>query len=312
MKRRRGAFEVFSLSAIDLFASAMGAFVIIAIILMPDYQKEVRSQGDLLFLEELAGKTEAILTETELGQKDTLEALQAAMTRYERLLARQETISSELDIVNAELQARHDEMPPPPPSPVITPEDIASHQVTFRFLGLKTDETRFLFLVDMNRYLAPHETLVANTVMRALGALHETYEFSIIGFQQVGSGPKYHRWPADGSLVHATSGNKDQAERFLSGLSGSYYGASSVLEALRTGLKSPADALILISDGLPNPVYNDGLTPKRIVQEISIANAQDKEIHAVTIGDYFKYKGTIEFMEALAWANQGGFIALAD
>ena len=40
-------FGVFSLSAVDLFASAMGAFIIITIILMPDYQKEVRLEGHL-------------------------------------------------------------------------------------------------------------------------------------------------------------------------------------------------------------------------------------------------------------------------
>jgi hypothetical protein len=35
------------------------------------------------------------------------------------------------------------------------------------------------------------------------------------------------------------------------------------------------------------------------------------EIHAVTIGDYFKYQGTVAFMESLARANSGGFLALA-
>jgi hypothetical protein len=106
------------------------------------------------------------------------------MTRYEKLLAEQAVVSSEIDVVNAELQARYDEMPPPPPTPVETPEDIASHLVTFRFLGLKTRKTRFLFVVDMNRYLGAHEPLVRKTVMRALDALHETYEFGIIGFQR--------------------------------------------------------------------------------------------------------------------------------
>ena len=56
MRSRRRNFEVYSLSAVDLFASAMGAFIIITIILMPDYQKEVRSQGDLEYLESLAGE----------------------------------------------------------------------------------------------------------------------------------------------------------------------------------------------------------------------------------------------------------------
>ena len=64
MRMRQRNFEIYSLSAIDLFASAMGAFIVITIILMPDYQKEVRSQGDLEFLEALAGKTQAGLRST--------------------------------------------------------------------------------------------------------------------------------------------------------------------------------------------------------------------------------------------------------
>src|SRR5210317_1847001 len=118
MRSRRRSTEVYSLSAIDLFASAMGAFIIISIILMPDYQKEVRSQGDLEYLEELAGKTEAMLEQTEEGSRDLLEALFAAQTRQQRLQAEYEIVSSELETLEAEQQARQDQAPPPPPSPV--------------------------------------------------------------------------------------------------------------------------------------------------------------------------------------------------
>ena len=101
---------MYSLSAIDLFASAMGAFIIISIILMPDYQKEVRSQGDLEYLEELAGQTEALLEQTEQGSRDILEALLAAQTRHEQLQAAHETVSAELETLNAEQQARLDQL----------------------------------------------------------------------------------------------------------------------------------------------------------------------------------------------------------
>ena len=102
MRMRLRNFEIYSLSAVDLFASAMGAFIIITIILMPDYQKEVRSQGDLDFLEELAGRTQALLKETEQGKEDILEALKAAQTRHEEMQAEQEIVSSELETLMAE------------------------------------------------------------------------------------------------------------------------------------------------------------------------------------------------------------------
>ena len=312
MRSRRRNFEVYSLSAVDLFASAMGAFIIITIILMPDYQKEVRSLGDLQYLEELAGKTQAILDETEEGSKDILEALLAAQTRHQQLQAQHDVISSELETLNAQQQARNDEPPPPPPSPVITPDKKGSNQVTFRFLGLKTDRTRILFLVDMNKYLAGHESLVRRTVVRAMESLQSGYEFAILGFQQQDSGPKYYRWPADGSLVGMTDQSRSDAKGFLNGLSRKFEGSSSLIDAFNVAFQGPADAIILISDGLPNPAFNNNLSPGGLVRSITISNSKAIEIHAVTVGDYFKYRGTIEFMESLARANAGSFLALAD
>jgi hypothetical protein len=311
MRSRNRTFEVYSLSAIDLFASAMGAFIIISIILMPDYQKEVRSQGDMEYLEELAGQTQALLEQTEQGSRDVLEALLAAQTRHQRLQAEHETVSAELETLNAEQQARLDQPPPPPPSPVVTEEE-GSNLVTFRFLGLKTDQKRILFLVDMNRFLAQHETLVRNTVVRAMDSLQTGYEFAILGYQQQDSGPAYFRWPADGSLVAMTDRNRADARAFLRDISGRFEGSSSVLGAMGEAFKSEAGAIVLISDGLPNPAYNNGLTAGPLVRAITVANRQQKEIHSVTVGDYFKYKGTVEFMESLARANGGGFLALAD
>jgi len=311
VKSRRRNFEVYSLSAIDLFASAMGAFIIITIILMPDYQKEVRSQGDLEYLEELAGKTQAMLDQTEEGSKNILEALLAAQTRQQQLQAQQKIISSELETLEAEQQARNDQPPPPPPSPVITPEKEGSNQVTFRFLGLKTDKKRILFLVDMNKFLAGHESLVRRTVARGMESLQSGYEFAILGFQQQDSGPRYYRWPADGSLAKMTDQSRNEAKKFLDTLSRKFEGSSSLISAFNEAYQSPAEAIILISDGLPNPAFNNNLGPSSLIRNITVANARPVEIHAVTVGDYFKYRGTIEFMEALARANEGSFLALA-
>jgi len=312
MRSRRHAREVYSLSAIDLFASAMGAFLIISIILMPDYQKEVRSQLDLEYLEELAGKTDALLQETETGSEALLDALLAAQTRQQALQAEHDEISGELAVLQAELQARNDQPPPPPPTPEPVSEEESSNRVTFRFLGLKTDRKRILFLVDMNRYLATHEALVRKTVERGMESLGAGYQFAILGFQQQDSGPRYWHWPDEGKLANMNSRNRAEAIRFLDGLAGHFGGSSSLLGAFERAFGNPADAIILISDGLPNPEFNGGLSPGRLVRSITLSNTQGREIHAVTVGDYFKYRGTVEFMESLARANSGGFLALAD
>jgi hypothetical protein len=183
--------------------------------------------------------------------------------------------------------------------------------VTFRFLGLKTDKTRILLLVDMNKYLSEHQALVARTVVRALESLKTGYEFGILGFQQLDSGPRYHRWPEDGGLVPMNPSNRAQAHRFVRELAGKFEGSSSLRDAFAEALQTPAEAIILLSDGLPNPAYNGGLPPRALVQDIVRSNTRGLEIHSVTLGDYFKYKGTVEFMENLARANSGSFLALA-
>ena len=311
MRSRRRSFEVFSLSAVDLFASAMGAFLIITIIMMPDYQKEVRSQGDLQFLEELAGKTQAELDQSEAGMAGILKALQAAQTRQRKLEAQEATVSSEIKTLEAKKQARNEQPPPPPPEPEAQEEEAKPKAVSFRFLGLKTKKTRILFLMDMNGYLAQHQALVRATVVRALDSLQPGYEFAILGFQQLDSGPKYYRWPAGNSLVKVSASSRAQALRFLNSLAGDFRGSSSLLGAFEYAFASPADAIILLSDGLPNPEFNGNLSSTRLVRSITLANTRNREIHTVTVGDYFKYSGTVEFMEALARANSGGFLALA-
>ena len=311
MRSRLRHMGVFSLSAIDLFASAMGAFIIITIILMPDYQKEVRLEGHLAYIEALKGQTEAILNDTEMGVTSLNEALTTAQRREMELQAEHDIMSSELETIRAKLQARNEEPPPPPPSPVETEEELGSNLVTFRFLGLKTDKTRILLLVDMNKYLSDHEALVARTVVRALDSLKSGYEFGILGFQQLDSGPRYHRWPEDGGLAPMSSANRAQAQRFLSQLAGRFEGSSSLRDAFAEALETPAEAIILFSDGLPNPAYNGGLPPRALIQDIVLSNTRGIEIHSVTLGDYFKYKGTVEFMENLARANSGSFLALS-
>lgn len=295
------------MSAIDLFASAMGAFLIITIILMPDYRKEVMAEGDNTLLERLMAESQDALEDVERQRSEAQSRRAFAQQQLDELMAQASLLRNEVEDAEEQLMADFDPPPPPEPSEELSPED----EVSFRFLGLKTDERSFLLLVDLNRFLEPHADLMAQTVSRTLGSLRDGHEFAILAFNQQDSGPVFLRWPADGGLVNATGTNLAGARRFLDGLEGRYVGSSPILEALEAGLASEAQALVLFSDGLPNPRYNEGLDGTGIVSRIRRENRQDKEIHAVTIGDYFKYRDTIRFMETLAKANGGGFMALS-
>jgi hypothetical protein len=289
----------------------MGAFIIITIILMPDYQKEVRLEGHLAALEALAQRTDAALDESELGSERLVVALSAAQTRAQELEAEEAILASELQTRIGQLQAAR--RPPDPPPPADTPEApvMPSQLVTFRFLGLKTEKTRFLLLVDMNKFLDEHRELMVNSVSRALESLQPGMEFSVLGFQQLDAGPAFYRWPEQGGMARVSQDNRRRALRFTNTLTQRFDGGSPMLAAFQEAFSEQADAIILFSDGLPNPVFNNDLPPRSLAQAISVANRGNVEIHAVTLGDYFKYQGTVEFMETLARANSGGFLALA-
>jgi len=307
MRRRERSSEVFTLSAIDLFASAMGAFLIITLILMPDYRKEVMAEGDNTLLERLMAESRDALEDADEQRSEAQSREAFALQQLEDLMAEASRLRNDIEEAEERLMADYDPPPPPEPAEDLSPVD----EVSFRFLGLKTDERRFLFIVDLNRFLEPHADLMARTVSRTLDSLRDQHEFAILAFNQQDRGPVFLRWPADGGLVNASRRNLEGARDFLAGLEGRYVGSSPILRALGEGLESDADALVLFSDGLPNPRYNDGLDGAGIISRISRENVTDKEIHAVTIGDYFKYRDTIRFMETLAKANGGGFMALS-
>ncbi|MGB3455653.1 MAG: hypothetical protein WBA35_04785, partial [Litorimonas sp.] len=99
MKRRADReVNVFSLSAVDLFAAAMGAFALLAIILLPYYQKEVRERTPENALSDLLRAAQDSSVETE-DQRKALEAKRSASTQAVS------DIESEADKLLAELRA---------------------------------------------------------------------------------------------------------------------------------------------------------------------------------------------------------------
>ena len=81
MKRRASReIEVFSMSAIDLFAAAMGAFALLAIILLPYYQNELRENTPENAIAELLRAAQDSSVETE-EKKKALEIKRSAMAR---------------------------------------------------------------------------------------------------------------------------------------------------------------------------------------------------------------------------------------
>ncbi|GLQ19450.1 vWA domain-containing protein [Algimonas porphyrae] len=319
MKRRADReVNVFSLSAVDLFAAAMGAFALLAIILLPYYQKEIRELTPENAISDLLRAAEDSSVET-VEKRKALEAKRSASIQaVSDIRSDADKLLAELRAAEAALLEKQAEVirATPEPEPVVdkpAPQDSPKPAlVSFRFLGLKTAQDDIAIALDMNRCMAGHERSVARAIDRIIDSLQDNHALRVIGFQQTDSGPRTQAWPPGGGLRNVNAaGAQTQAKQFAARLTTQFGGSASMLDAFQTLLNGPGQAIFLVSDGLPNPAANNGLSPNRLVRELTRLNNGRKEIHTVVVGNYFDYDGTVEFMEELAERNSGQFMALA-
>lgn len=317
MKRRASReIEVFSMSAIDLFAAAMGAFALLAIILLPYYQKEIREITPDNAISDLLRAAEVSAVET-VDKKKALAAKRSAMdANVSDIESQAQKLLAELRAAEAALrekQAAAIPKPVPVPEPVAekpapTPEKTV---VPFAFLGMKTTADDVVIAVDMNRCLGGHEASVQSAIERIINSLQDNHALRIVGFQQTDSGPRTRAWPSSGGLRNVTPASQREAANFAKTLTQQFGGSASMLNAFDTVLAGPGQAVFLVSDGLPNPAANNGMRPNALAREITRKNGARKEIHSVVVGNYFDYDGTVEFMESISNQNNGQFLALA-
>ena len=319
MKRRNARnIEVFSMSAIDLFAAAMGAFALLAIILLPYYQKEIRENTPENAISDLLRAAEDSQIET-VEKKKALEAKRSAAAQNvsdiksdaEKLLAALR--AAEAALLEKKAAAIPQAVPEPEPiedKPAPTPSEKKA-TITFSFLGMKTTKDDIVVALDMNRCLGGHEESVKKATSRIIDSLQDNHALRVLGFQQTDNGPRTRIWPTAGNLRRINASSKGEATRFASSLTNSFGGSASMLDAFTKMINGPGEAIFLVSDGLPNPRANNGMRPGRLADEITRLNNGRKEIHTVVVGNYFDYSGTVEFMERLAERNDGQFMALA-
>ena len=110
MKSRSREINVFSMSALDLFASALGAFILIAIVLMPYFLR--LSDEQVAQLHQDLEEAQASLSETRRQLEQAEGALQQCEERAQRESACREQLAelqAEVERLRAELEAAQSE-----------------------------------------------------------------------------------------------------------------------------------------------------------------------------------------------------------
>ena len=308
MRRPNRETSVFSTSAIDLFASALGAFILLVMILFPYY----RNAGDdaafsrtqeIQDLRRLAsGEIARMLSEQQVSQSE-IQDLNEANRGIEAQISR---IRKQM----ADIKTQLAETPVPEPEPVEEiieepePEALTAG-VEFSILGLATESKSFVIVVDMSGSMLSYTDLMIKSVLEVLEPLDDSNEFAIIGYQGNPS-PVLWTYPDRGGLVRGTPDNLDAARGFIQSLARRFAGSTPTHYAVMSAMQYPAKSIILMSDGEPDNA------PGFIIQDITGLNRyENKEIHTVAIGDYTQNRGLVMFLQTLARQNGGDFVGVS-
>lgn len=299
---------VFSTSAIDLFASALGAFILLVMLLFPYY----RHGGP----DDSFARTQDIMEKRRLasGQLDDLQAEREKLqSELAQLIDTNQGVEKQISRLRKQLKdisSQLADLPTPVTEPVeiIVPEPeprALTEGVEFSILGLASAAKSFVILIDMSGSMIQYEDLMVRSVLEILEPLDESNEFAIIGYH---GNPQPVLWgfPNDKSLLRGTEENLLRAAEFTRSLARKFVGSTPTYFALQAALEYPAKAIILMSDGEPNS------PPGYIIQNISNLNQyRQTEIHTVAIGDYTHNRNLVLFMQTLARVNNGDFVGVS-
>lgn len=306
MRRLNRQTSVFSTSAIDLFASALGAFILLVMILFPYY----RNAGS----DDAFSRTQEIQDMRRLASGEIAELLadqRSSTSEVRELDEANRGIEAQISRIRrnmADIKTQLAEEPVKEPEPVeeITeePEALVAG-VEFSILGLASEKKSFVIVIDMSGSMLSYTDLMVESVLDMLEPLDESNDFAIIGYQGNPS-PTLWSFPDRSGLVQATPANLDDAKNFVLSLARRFSGSTPTHYAVLSALQYPAEAVILLSDGEPDNA------PGFIIQDITGLNRyENKEIHTVAIGDYTQNRGLVMFLQTLAKQNGGDFVGVS-
>ena len=291
MKKRSREVSILSMSTIDLFASALGAFMLITIVLLPFFPnlnisvlEEAELEREKATLEQAKTELEQAKAELEREQA-TLEQqtakLEQEKAQLERAMAQAPRTKSPLEKQVAALQQEIDD--------------------TSVLLGIRTKAKKFVFVIDMSSSIYQPEQhdyrqFIALSVQDMLAAFKSEIEVCLIGFQ---GADLLHYWPQDGGYFQVKKNTRDRVVSLVKNWMKSIGGGSPTRVALLAALALHPEEIILLSDGAPTEDW------QVVVQAVTAKNKQKIPIHAVAVGNYTADRNFIDFLVQLTEQNNG-------
>lgn len=305
------------MSALDLFAAALAAFLLIVVVLFPYYNKGGTDEATLEELEEVVRQRRFIASEEKTDQS-VIRALQSEInfldkeyrTSAENMSEVQEKLDEVLKrtteiVIPDPVPVKPVEEPTPEPEPEPIPEPPRSTNTgqEFSILGLGTDKKDVVLVVDMSGSMVAHRSKVIDAINEVLDQMTPEHRFAILGYR---GGPSYSVYPPGGQQTSVTVQSITGAREFVRRLPNQFGGGTPTNAAMMRALTLDPEVIILMSDGAPD----DG-SGRQIVVNVTRRNTGKAEIHTVAIGEYTKNQELTLFLQEMARNNDGDFVGRA-
>jgi len=314
MKKRSREISIFSMSALDLFASALGAFILITIVLLPFFPNlnmsgQAQAQAELAQAQaELAqAQAELAQAQAELAQAQAkLEQVQAELEREKakapktenQLAKRVEALQQELERAKTEVAKAKGQLAKQAEALQQEIDD------TTVLLGIKTKAKKFVFVIDMSGSIyrpgqQDYRQFITLAIQDMLAAFKSEIEVCLIGFHAPNQRTALHYWPQNRGYFQTKKNTRNRVVGQVNDWMRLVDGGTPTREALLVALALHPEEIILLSDGSPSEDWHT------VVRAVTAENRRKIPIHAVAVGNYVTDRNFIDFLVQLTEQNNG-------
>ncbi|WP_127563044.1 vWA domain-containing protein [Nioella ostreopsis] len=332
MKKKNREISIFSMSALDLFASALGAFIVLAVVFLPFFPNTgdhpriseefeaqlVQAQQALAEAQADAAaanaRAEAAQAAADAAQAEAAQAQAAAAAaqadanaaRAEAAQAQDDAAAaqSRADAAQAAASAAQAQAQQAQAAADAAEAALEGEVERTTILGIETRAQRIVIVLDLSGSLDENAgvALSESSLQRILDALRDPVEVHLLGFHAPSSQTVLRDYPSGNSFTQV-GGNRARLQREAVGWLANNGGTTPTREAMARAISLAPEAIILITDGQPNGNARD------VVNSITAANRTGIEIHAVAVGAFYTSPEFTEFLGALTSRNDGNLAA---
>ena len=323
MKKRSRELSIFSMSALDLFASALGAFILITIVLLPFFPNLNMSGQEKAELEQAEAELEQ--AKAELAQAEA--ELAQAQAKSEREKAKLEREKAKLEQEKAKLEQAKAKSPkaesqlekrvkalqkelerakakaPKTKGQLEKRVEALQQEIddTTVLLGIKTKAKKFVFVIDMSGSIyqpgqQDYRQFITLSIQDMLAAFKSEIEVCLIGFQESN---RLHYWPQNRGYFQVKKNTRDLVVGQVKNWMRLVDGGTPTRAALLAAIALDPEEIILLSDGAPSEDW------RMVVRAVTAENRQRIPIHAVAVGNYVADRKFIDFLVQLTERNNG-------